>query len=111
MAIQFLPILKVIAPYVAQIATSAIPAFTSKQSNTAKIDPVVAQQIEELQSAVTQNAESIHLLAENLQQALAGLEGAATNAKSEAETYRTLLFISLGFSIASFGMCIYLLMR
>jgi hypothetical protein len=31
MAIQMLPILKAIAPYIAQVATVAIPAFTSRK--------------------------------------------------------------------------------
>jgi len=30
MAIQFLPIIKAVAPYVAQVAAYAIPAFTAK---------------------------------------------------------------------------------
>ena len=111
MAIQFIPILKAIAPYVAQVATAAIPAFTRKPkpAEDAKSDPVVAKQIEELQEAATKNAESIHLLAENIQQAMLGLETAAADAKKQIAAYKTLLFISLGFSGLSTLLCIFLL--
>jgi len=44
MAIQFLRIIKAVAPYIAQVATAAIPAFTSKPE-VAKTDQVVAEQI------------------------------------------------------------------
>lgn len=82
MAIQFLPIIKAVAPYVAQVAAYAIPAFTAKPE-AVKADPVLVKQIEELQKAATQNAQSIHVLAENMQQAISGFETAAEEAKSK----------------------------
>lgn len=108
MAIQALVIIKALAPYVAQIAAAAIPAFTSK-SEAVKVDPVVNQQIEELQAAATQNAQSIHTLAEKLQQAIQGIEIATVQAKKQVSTFKTLLFISLGISTLSLSFCIYLL--
>ena len=111
MAVQILPIIKAVAPYVAQIATAAIPAFTSKPAETAKKDPVVAKQIEELQAAATQNAKSIHVLAEKLQQAIQGIEAAAQDAKKQIAAYKTLLFIALGFSGLSALLSIFLLVR
>lgn len=111
MAVQILPIIKAMVPYITQIATAAIPAFTSKPAETAKVDPLVAKQIEELQAAATQNSESIHSLAENLQQAMLGFESAAREAKKQAAVYKAMLFFSLGLSIASFVFCIYLLVR
>lgn len=98
MAVQILPIIKAVAPYVAQIATAAIPAFTSKPAETAKSDPVIARQIEELQAAATQNAQSIHLLAEKLKLAIEGIEAAAQDAQKQIATYKTLLFAALGLS-------------
>jgi hypothetical protein len=92
------------------VATVAIPAFTSK-TGVNRSDPVVARQIEELQSAATQNAQSIHLLAEKMQQTIQGIESAAQEARKRTATYQTLLFISLGFSAVSFLACIYLLAR
>lgn len=95
MAFQFLPIIKVVAPYIAQVATAAIPAFTAKP-DAAITDPVVAQQIEELQAAATQNAESIHLLADNLQKTIQGLEAAAIESRRQARLLKIWLGISLG---------------
>lgn len=110
MAIQFLPIIKAVAPYVAQVAAYAIPAFTAKPE-TVKADPVLVKQIEELQQAATQNAKSIHLLAENMQHAIIAFETAAEQAKQRVATYRSLLFISLSLSALSFVICLYLLLR
>ncbi len=109
MAVQFGPILAALAPYIAEVARGAIPAFTSKPPMT-KTDPVVAAQIEELQAAVTHNAESIHLLAEKLQLALQNIERAAQEAQKQVTTYRRMLFCSLGFSIISFALCVYIIL-
>lgn len=107
MAVQLLPILKAVAPYVAQVATAAIPAFTAKSSG--KVDPLLATQIEELQGAATQNAEAVHLLAEKLQETLDGIEVAAQKGKREVAVYKTMLVFSLAFSLLSFTACLYLL--
>lgn len=95
-----LPILKALLPHVAQIATIAIPAFT-KKLEAVKGDPVVAQQIEELQTAATRNAESIHLLAEKLQQTIHGIEQGAEKIERETAKLRSLLLVSWGVSIAA----------
>ena len=110
MAVQFLPIIKAVAPYLAQIAATAIPAFTAKPE-AAKSDPVVATQIEELQAAVTQNTQSIHVLAEKLQQAVKDIEDAAQEAREQVATYKKILFASLGLSAVSLAICAYLLVR
>ncbi len=110
MAVQFLPIIKAVAPYIAQVATAAIPAFTSKPE-AAKTDQVVAKQIQELQGAVTQNAESIHVLAEKLQQAIQSLEGAGQDAQKQIATYKVIIAGSLGLSVVSLAICIYLLIH
>lgn len=109
-AIQFLPILKAVAPYLAQVATAAIPAFTAKQE-VALDDPVLTRQIEELQAASVQNAESIHLLAEKMQQAILALEQAGEEARKEFATYKMMLFISFGLSATTTIIMIYLLVR
>ena len=110
MAVQFLPILKAVAPYLAQIATAAIPAFTFKPE-AAKLDPVVAKQIEELQAAATQNSQSIHVLAEKLQQAMQDIDTAAQEARKQVAAYKTMLFVSLGLSAVSLAICVYILVR
>ena len=110
MAVEVLALVKAIAPYVAQLATAAIPAFTSKP-DAVKSDPVVAKQIEELQAAATQNAQSIQTLAEKLQQAIQGFEDAAQEAKRQAAAYRTMLTASLAISTLSLACSVYLLAR
>jgi len=110
MAVQLLSIIKAVGPYIAQVATAAIPAFTSKP-DTAKTDPAVTKQIEELQAAATQNAHSVHVLAEKLQEAMQGIELAAQEAKRQVNAYRRMLFLSLALSAMSFVTCIYLLAR
>ena len=108
MAVQFLPIIKAVAPYIAQVATAAIPAFTSKPE-VVKTDHVVAKQIQELQEAVTQNAQSIHMLAEKLQQAIQSIESAGQDAQRQISTYKAIIAGSLGLSAVSFALCIYIL--
>ncbi|MEZ4599042.1 MAG: hypothetical protein R2940_04555 [Syntrophotaleaceae bacterium] len=110
MTVQIVPIIKAVAPYLAQIASAAIPAFTSKPE-TARTDPVLSRQIEELQAAATENAKSIHLLAEKMQQTIQGLESAAQEARNQVATYKALLFLTLGISAGSLLTCIYLLFR
>lgn len=110
MAVQILPIIKVVAPYIAQVATAAIPVFTSR-SEKLKSDTLVSEQIEELQSAATQNGQSIHLLAEKMQHVIQGLEGAEQEARRQASTYKAILFTSFGISLLTLVICIYLLAR
>lgn len=110
MAVPLLTILKAAAPYIAQVATATIPAFTSK-SDAEKEDQVVAKQIEELQEAATQNAQSVHLLAEKLQQTIESLEAAGQEAEKQVSAYKVMVVASLGLSVVSIGMCIYLLTR
>lgn len=110
MAVQFIPIIKAIAPYLAQVATAAIPAFTSKP-DAVKSDPVVAKQIEELQAAAIQNAQSIHVLAEKIQQAMQDIENTAQEANRQIAAYKKILLASLGLSAVSLAICVYLLVR
>jgi hypothetical protein len=64
----WLPILKAVAPYLAPIFQAAIPAFTKKKDE--KTDPLVAQQIGELQEAVKTNSESTKALARAIEEAV-----------------------------------------
>ena len=86
------PILKAALPYVAQIVTAAIPAFTAK-SDASKTDPLVIKQIEELQAAATNNAESIHVLAEKLQQTIQGIESAGVALEKQMVKIRIALIV------------------
>ena len=107
---QILPIVKAVVPYIAQVATAAIPAFTSK-SEAVKSDPALARQIEELQAAATQNAQSVQVLAENLKQAIQDTEVAPKAARRQITTYKTLIICPLGLSVISIATSIYILTK
>src|SRR5690606_25731318 len=62
----WLPIIKTVLPYLAPIIQSALPAFTKKQSE--ETDPLVSQQIGELQEAVKANSESTKALAKAIEE-------------------------------------------
>ena len=106
MAIQFIPLIKALAPYLTTIATSAIPAFTSK-SEAAKSDPVLAQQITELQDAVTKNAQSLHIIAEQLQKVITSAEEASVEAQRQVATYKALVLGSSIVSVIAIAIAIY----
>jgi hypothetical protein len=95
----WIPLLKASLPYVTQIVATAIPVFTSKPGPASQSDEVVAQQIAELQSAATQNAESIQILAEKLQRTIEGIDAAAMSLQKELRFYRRIMFGSLVVSV------------
>lgn len=111
MAVQLIPLIKALGPYVTTIATSAIPHFTSNKSEAAKSDPLLAQQIGELQTASTKNAQDLHTLAEQIQKLIASTAEAAELAKRQIATYKTLLFISLGCSVVSLAVALFALSK
>jgi len=105
MAVQLIPLIKVLGPYLTTIATTAIPRFTSKPE-VAKSDPVVAHQIKELQDAVTKNAQSLHTLAEQLQKVIASAEEASVAANRQLATYKTLVLGSVIVSVVAISLAI-----
>jgi hypothetical protein len=62
----WLPIIKVVLPYLAPVLQATLPAFTKKKSEQA--GPLVAQQIGELQEAVKTNSESTQALAKAIEE-------------------------------------------
>ena len=90
----WLPALKAILPYVAQVVTVAVPVFT-KKADKGRADEIVPQQIQELQAAVTRNAESLKLLADQLQQAIATIDAGAVKIEREMRTLRLLCLASM----------------
>lgn len=63
----YLPVLKVILPYLAPLITSAAPIFTKSSNNSNSEQPSTAQLIDELQGAVKNNADSLKVIAKQLQ--------------------------------------------
>lgn len=100
---SWLPVLKASLPYLTQLVSAAIPAFTSRQGNE-RGDAVVARQIEELQTAATHNAESIRMLAERLQQSLQGVESAVVEMERKAARLRWLALAASGIAILALAL-------
>lgn len=82
----WLPVLKAALPYVSNIVAAAIPAFTSRKGQDVSSD-LVAQQITELQAAVTHNAEAVKTLAAQLEKTLTALQ-ASESEMSERLTHQ-----------------------
>lgn len=79
----WLPILKTVLPYIGPVVQAALPHFTKRKS--AALDPVVAQQIVELQDAVRNNTESLKALATAME----------TSAKANDDATRRLRLIAV----------------
>ncbi|WP_111655958.1 hypothetical protein [Isoalcanivorax indicus] len=90
----WIPLLKISLPYVTQIVTSAIPAFTA--ARIGKQDPLLAQQIEELQQAATHNAEAIQALATSLQETVARINAAAEVQRQYIQRLQRQLHLATG---------------
>ena len=86
--------LKAVLPYVTNVVTAAIPAFTARKGQDRSAE-VTAQQIAELQDAATHNAESVKVLAEQLQRTVSALEQGAVNADRALRRLRLLAVASL----------------
>ena len=106
----WLPLLKTTLPYVTQIVATAIPAFTSKP-DASKTDPVVSRQIEELQTAATKNAESIHTLAENFERTVLGIDDAAAKLQREVDRLQKLVMFSSAVSLVAVAVAAIALIR
>ena len=76
--VAWLSTLKTIAPFAAELVAKTVPAFTSRRGD--KTADVVPQQIAELQTAATENADAVKQLAVQLQKAVAAVEEGAQSA-------------------------------
>ncbi|MDN3651339.1 hypothetical protein QWY77_00880 [Thalassotalea ponticola] len=101
MAVQALPIIKAIAPYLADIASATIPAFTSKSKSSKEAAELINEQISELQSAASQNAQNLNLLADNLQKAILSLEESLVALEKKMRIYLGLTISSILISITA----------
>jgi hypothetical protein len=99
MAGWLIPALKAVLPHVGDIVAAAKPVFTKKKPDT----PVAeAQQIAELQAAVTQNAEHVRELAAQLQSTVAAIEKGAEIAESRLR--RAVLFCAVAVALSVFAL-------
>ena len=105
----WLPVLKASLPYITQIVTSALPAFTSK-SSPAKSAEVIPTQIAELQSAVTHNAEAVKALALQLKGTIEGIDAGAARLEREIKSLRRLVWIAILLSLLASGVALWILL-
>jgi chromosome segregation ATPase len=99
----WLPIVKAAIPHIAQVVTVALPMFTSR-SEIADRDALITRQIEELQKAATQNAESVKELAVQLKSTFEGLESAAADIQIQLERQKKRTAIALIVSAVAIGL-------
>ncbi len=102
----WLPAVKVILPYLAQIVGAALPVFTRKADKSGAED-VIRNQIAELQDAVTHNAESLKVLATQLQQAISDIDSASARIEREIKSTRALALVALILSLAAIILWLY----
>jgi predicted nucleotide-binding protein (sugar kinase/HSP70/actin superfamily) len=99
----WLPVIKAAIPHLAQVVTVALPMFTSRSENADR-DALIARQINELQEAATQNAESVKELATQLQSTFEGLESAATDLQRQLKRQKQLTVVMLILSTIAIGL-------
>jgi t-SNARE complex subunit (syntaxin) len=95
----WLPVLKAFLPYLDPIVQAAVPAFTRKKSE--KTDPLVTQQIAELQEAVKANAEAVKVMAEQVQGAVRAMEQGAIANEKAIRNARVLALVAVVIALAS----------
>ena len=101
--------LKAVLPYVTNIVTAAIPVFSRRGQD--RSSETMAQQIAELQSAATHNAESVRVLAEQLERTVTALEQGAANAERTLRRARLLATASLCVALAALAIAVAVLVR
>lgn len=100
------------APYLADIITVARPLFTrSKDKDTEKTPDLIAQQIAELQNAATQNAESVKLLATEMQKTIDALQQGAAILDSKLRRAQTLAIVATTVATLAFLVAVLALAR
>jgi hypothetical protein len=84
-------------PYIESVAKIALPVFRQRRSDREAAE-TQQRQIEELQTAVTHNAEHVRALAQQLQTTIAALEQAGIElaAAQRRQKYWTLAALGLG---------------
>jgi len=106
-----LPALELIGPHLGSILKAATPAFTKKGAKDAKgaemelrPDALVQQQINELQSAASRNAENITELAAQLQNTVEALGRAAELAQKRLR--RAFLIATFACVLSGVAVCV-----
>jgi len=109
MAVWF-PILKAALPYITQVVSIAIPAFTSKSARE-KAEDVAPKQIEELQAAVIRNTESVKTLASQLKETIEGIDAGALALQQEIKMLRRLATAAVTIALFSASVALWALLN
>lgn len=102
--------LAIAAPYIPEIIHLARPLFTRGSAKDKEPD-VITQQIVELQNVATQNAESIKLLATEMQHTIEALQSGAAEMEKKLNRANTLLIISTTMAGLAFCVAVYALVH
>ena len=105
----WLPIVKSAIPVIAQIVNIATPMLTKKSGNTDR-EALTAQQIEELQTVVTQNSESVKELAAQVKTTFEGLESAAVDLQKRLDRQQKLSLIATLLGLSGISLSLYALL-
>ena len=104
----WLPIVKTALPIIAEVVAVARPMFTKKPNNTER-DNLTTQQIEELQTAATQNTDSVKALAAQVQTTFEGMESAAMDLQIRLAIQQKISISAIVFGLAGFLLGLYVL--
>ncbi|HSB98180.1 MAG TPA: hypothetical protein VLC91_17090 [Spongiibacteraceae bacterium] len=96
------------APYLPDIIQLALPLFTRAKAQE-KIPDIVVQQITELQNAATQNADSIKLLATEMQKTIEVLQVGATLLEQRLQRAQLLTVVASTVAVLAFVIALYAL--
>jgi hypothetical protein len=110
MAGWVLPALKAILPHVGTIVEAAKPVFR-RASGAGEAKQTVEEQIAEVQLAITQNADHIKALAEQLRKTVTVLEQEAETTRAKLKRAYALGWLALACSVVSTAMAAVALMR
>jgi len=103
-----LPALKAVLPHLGDIVSAAKPAFTRRKPETGTD---VQQQIAELQSAASQNAEHVKELAEQLQSTVTALEKSAELADMRLKRATVFSAVAVSLAVAALLVAAFTLLR
>lgn len=107
--VAWIPALKTLLPYVTQIVTYAVPAFTARTDGNAS--EVVHKQIQELQEAAVRNAEAVRGMATQLQKGIADIDAGAARIQQELQKIRQLCVIAITVSGVAIVLSVIALLR
>jgi hypothetical protein len=105
----WLPIVKTAIPMIGQIVNIAAPMLT-KKSSSADREALTVQQIEELQSAATQNSESVKELAAQVQTTFEGLESAAVDLQKRLDLQQKISVFAAICGLCGISLSLYVLL-